>query len=94
MYIESSILGTGNNICNGTSVLNDGIIPALSQETNSEWAAQLFAMRRAGNERIFMSVEVPVMSLDSVQLAVFNCPQQGIYAPAVNVYVDSSLRPE
>ena len=31
-----------NNICNGTSVLNDSIIPALSglsQETNSVWAA-------------------------------------------------------
>ena len=48
----ASISGTGNNICNGMSVLNDGIIPALSgvsQETNSEWAAQLFTMRRAGN---------------------------------------------
>ena len=31
---------------------------------------------------------------DSVLLTVFKCPQQGIYAPAVNVYADSSLRPE
>ena len=93
----ASISGTGNNICNGTSVLNDGIIPALggvSQETNSEWAAQLFTMRRQGNERIFVSVEVPHTHLDSVLLTVFNCPQQGIYAPAVNVYSYSSLRPE
>ena len=47
----TSISGTGNNICNGTSVLNDGIISALSgtrQENNSEWAAQLFTMRRQG----------------------------------------------
>ena len=78
-------------------MLNDCIIPALSgvsQETNSEWAAQLFTMRRQGNERIIVSVEVPVMVHDSVQLTVFNCPEQGIYAPAVNVYSDSSLRSE
>ena len=93
----ASISGTGNNICNGTSVLNDGIIPALSgvsQETNSEWAAQLFTMRRAGNERIIVSVEIPRVLHDSIQLTVFNCPQQGIYAPVVNVYSDYSLRPE
>ena len=89
--------GTGNNICNGTSVLNDGIIPALSgasQENNSEWAAHLFSMRRAGNERIIVSVEVPDVVHDSVLLTVFNCQQQGIYAPAVNVYADLALRPE
>ena len=93
----TSISGTGSNICNGTSVLNDGIIPALSgvsQENNSEWAAQLFTMRRQGNERIIVSVEVPPTCLNSVQLTVFNCPQQGIYAPVVNVYSDSSLRSE
>ena len=93
----TSISGTGSNICNGTSVLNDGITPALSgvsQETNSEWAAQLFTMRRQGNERIIVSVEVPPTCLNSVQLTVFNCPEQGIYAPVVNVYSDSSLRSE
>ena len=93
----TSISGTDSNICNGTSVLNDGIIPVLSgvsQENNSEWAAQLFTMRRQGNERIIVSVEVPPTCLNSVQLTVFNCPQQGIYAPAVNVYSYPSLRPE
>ena len=93
----TSISGTGSNICNGTSVLNDGIIPALSgvsQETNSEWADQLFTMRRAGNERIIVSVEVPVMVHDSMQLTVFNCPEQNIYAPVVNVYNDVALRSE
>ena len=94
----TSISGTGSNICNGTSVLNDGIIPALSgvsQETNSEWAAQLFTMRRQGNQRIILSVEVPPgINHDSVQMTVFNCPEQGIYAPAVNVYSDIALRPE
>ena len=93
----TSISGTGNKICHGTSVLNDGIIPVLSgvsQENNSEWAAQLFTMRRQGNERIIVSVEVPAVVHDSMQLTVFNCPQQEIYAPAVNVYNDSSLRSE
>ena len=93
----TSISGTGSNICNGTSVLNDGIIPALSgvsQENNSEWTAHLFTMRRQGNQRIIVSVEVPPTCVNSVQLTVFNCPQQGIYAPVVNVYSDSSLRSE
>ena len=92
--LNTSISGTGNNICHGTSVLNNGIIPALSgvsQENHSEWAAQLFTMRRQGNERIIVSVEVPPTCLNSVRLTVFNCPQQGIYAPAVNVYSYSSL---
>ena len=55
---------------------------------------QLFTMRRAGNERIILSVEVPAVLHSSVQLTVFNCPQQGIYSPAVNVYGDLLLRPE
>ena len=94
----TSISGTDSNICNGTSVLNDDIIPALSgvsQENNSEWADQLFTMRRAGNQRIILSVEVPPgINHDSVQMTVFNCPPQGIYAPVVNVYGDIALRPE
>ena len=47
----SSTSGTNNEICDGTSVLNDGILPALSgvsSDSQSLWAAQLLTMRRSG----------------------------------------------
>ena len=95
----TSIPGDNNNTCDGTSVLNDGIIPVLSgvsDNPQSQWAAQLFTMGRTmtGTARIILSFEVKSMTYDRVELAVFNCPEQGIYTPAVNVYVDTSFRPE
>ena len=80
---------------NVTSLRNTkSALSGTRQENNSEWAAQLFTMRRQGNERIIVSVEVPAVVHDSVLLTVFNCPQQGIYAPAVNIYADLALRSE
>ena len=79
-----------NNICNGTSVLNDGIIPALYRvrsDNSSQWAAQLFTMTRSGTEDIILTFEVNGVSHDRVELAVFNCPERGIYAPQVQIYV-------
>ena len=95
----TSICGDNNNICNGTSVLNDGLIPALSgvsEDPQSQWAAQLFTMGRAmsGTARIILSFEVEHNTYDRVELAVFNCPERGIYTPVVNVYIDTSFRPE
>ena len=58
----SSTSGTNNEICNGTNVLNDGIIPALcgfSNDPASQWANELFTMRRCGRPNIVLSVEVP-----------------------------------
>ena len=80
--------------CNGTSVLNDSVIPVLSGVSNdseSQWAAELFTLRRIG--RIVTSFELEDANHDRVELAVFNCPELGISAPEVNVYVDSSFRP-
>ena len=82
--------------CNGTSVLNDDIIPVLSGVSNdseSQWAAQLFTLRRPGMGRIIASFELEDASHDRVELAVFNCPELGISTPEVNVYFDSSFRP-
>ena len=79
-----------NNICNGTSVLNDGIIPALSgvsDSQSSQWAAQLFTMTRSGTEDIILTFRVDGVSHDRVELAVFNCPERGIYAPQVRVHL-------
>ena len=82
-----------NNICNGTSMLNDGDIPALSgvsDSPSSQWAAQLFTMTRSGTENIILTVEVDGVSHDRVELAVFNCPEREIYAPQVQVYFANS----
>ena len=80
-----------NNICEGTSVLNDGIIPALSGvSTSSQWAAQLFTMTRSETEDIILTFEVDGVTHDRVELAVFNCPEREIYAPRVKVHVASS----
>ena len=76
-------------ICNGTSVLNDGIIPALSgvsDDRQSQWAAQLFTMRRAANDAVVVSLEVEMVNHDRVEFSVFNCPEMRIYAPRVNIY--------
>ena len=92
----SLISETNNEICNGTSVLNDGVLPALSgvsSDPASQWANELFTMNRAGTDRILVSVQLPSGNFvhDRVELSLFNCPQWGIYAPQVMVYFTSSL---
>ena len=90
----SSTSGTNNEICDGISVLNDGIIPALSGVCNdlaSQWANELFTMRRSGTSQIVVSFEVPRVTHNRMELTVFNCPQLGIYAPQVMVYIAASL---
>ena len=74
-------------------MLNDGIIPALSGVSvnpSSQWAAQLFTMTRSGTEDIVLTIRVDGVSHDRVELAVFNCPERGIYAPQVEVYLAST----
>ena len=92
----SSISETDSEICNGTSVLNDGVLPALSgvsSDPASQWANELFTMNRSGTDRIDVSVQLPPdnINYDRVELSVFNCPQWGIYAPQVMVYATGSL---
>ena len=73
-------------------MLNDGITPALSgvNDSTSQWAAQLFTTRRSGTGSIVVSFEVPLVNHNRVELTVFNCPERGIYAPNVTVYIDLS----
>ena len=81
-----------NNTCSGTSVLNDGIIPALDT-SNSTWASQLFTLD--GTRGIIrLSFEVNSSNHDRMELAVFNCPKMGISLPPVGVYFDESFRPD
>ena len=71
-------------------MLNDGIIPVLSgvSDSTSQWAAQLFTMRRSGTDSIVISFEVQQITHNRIELVVFNCPERGIYAPNVTVYFD------
>ena len=80
-------------------MLNDGIIPALNGVSNnneSQWAIDLFAMRRPGNStgNIIVSFEVEPVGHSCLKLAVFNCPNLGIRTPMVNVYSSTTFRPE
>ena len=78
------------NICNGTSVLNDGVTPTLYEVTSSEWARQLFTMRRNGTDTISLIFQLPSgLNRNRVEVAVFNCPQRGTDVPSIAVYANS-----
>ena len=86
------------SICNGTSVLNDGVIPALSNisdanDSHSIWAEQLLIMKQS-DLLIVLSFEVENRSYDCMQLAMFNCPNKQLNASRVRVYSDAMFRPE
>ena len=85
------------SICNGTSVLNDGIIPALrnvSSDSRSLWAAQLLTMEQSKIEQIVLSFEVENQVYNCIELSVFNCPLRHMTASRINIYSDKSFRPE
>ena len=84
------------SICNGTSVLTDGIIPApsnVSNDSGSLWASQLLTLSQS-NKRIVLSFELENQVYDCVELAVVNCPQRHWNASMINIYSDTSFRPE
>ena len=85
------------SICNGTSVLNDGVIPALSNisnDTSSLWAAQLLTMKQGRGTRIVLSFEVENQLYNCMELSVFNCPDMGMNTSRISIYRDTSFRPE
>ena len=95
---HSDIIYRGS-ICNGTSVLNDGVIPALSNisytnDSHSIWAEQLLIMKHESNLPIVLSFEVENRSYDCMQLAIFNCPNKQMNASRVRVYRDTIFRPQ
>ena len=81
-------------ICAGTSVLNDGIIPGLVGvgQSNPQWASELFTL--SGANTIRLSFELDSVDHDRMELAVFNCPKMSINLSMLNVYFDSSFRPD
>ena len=92
----SQSLDGNRPVCAGTSVLNDGCIPPLdgiSSNETSSWATELFTLS-GENGRIILSFEVDNMDHDRMELAVFNCPDMGINSSMVDIYFDSSFRPD
>ena len=84
----------GSSVCIGTSVLNDGIIPALDGiSSTTTWASKLFTLSGTRG-RIVLSFEVDSENHDRMELAVFNCPQMRINLPLFSVYFDESFRPD
>ena len=88
----SNITGSNNNICAGTSVLNDGVIPAVDT-SNTAWASQLFTLD-ANRRVVTLSFELESENHDRIALAVFNCPRIRIGFSSISVYFDSSFRPD
>ena len=92
-------IGIGDRVsCDGTSVLNDGHIPALDRANcglNSQWGIELFTLTRpTPNANIILSFEVDSNDHDCMKLAVFSCPEVGVSFQLVNIYFDSSFRPD
>ena len=82
-----------SSTCSGTSVLNDGIIPALDISSCPAWASQLFTL--SGTRGITrLSFELDSANHDCMELAVFNCPEMGISLSSVRIYFDESFRPD
>ena len=85
-------------VCDGTSVLNDGIVQGLnsvSNTSNSQWADQLLTMNRTSsgvaNVSLTFQVSSETVDHDRLELVVFNCPQLGIHTPVVEIYVKTSF---
>ena len=80
--------------CNSQSYLVDGVSPDIDTST-SDWASQLVTVRRnEGNPDIqFAHVLLTfgfetAVSLTGIEMDLFLCPDWGIGAPRINVYVN------
>ena len=80
--------------CNSLSYLVDGVSPDINTST-SDWASQLVTVRR--NEGTFNLPFAHVLltfgfdtavSLTGIEIDLFHCPDWGIGAPRIRVYVD------
>ena len=95
MGCTSALVDSGDVMtCNSQSYLVDGCSPGIDTST-SDWASQLVTVRR--NEDTF---DVPfahvlltfgfdtAVSLTGIEMDLFLCPDWGIGAPRIRVYVD------
>ena len=81
----------GIGLCSlGYSSLVDGSIPTLppSLVGVNNWAAGLFTVNRSGRTSIEIGFELSTsVHLIQVELELFNCPEWGIAAPSITVYI-------
>ena len=85
--ITERICSTGNE-----SFINDGNIPMLNT-TDPNWASELVTVRKNSDTQsipydhvvLTFLFQSPV-SLTSINMSLFNCPQWGIGAPNITVY--------
>ena len=88
MPIEGSAISSCD--CPGTTpvsgVLFDGVIPSIDT-TQRGWASELFVVNRNGQDSITIGFQfLNSFYLREVELALFNCPVQGIGISGIEVY--------
>ena len=85
---------SGVMTCNSQSYLVDGCSPDIDTST-SDWASQLVTVRRnEGNAAVPFAHALltfgfdTAVSLTGIEIDLFHCPDWGIGAPRITVYVD------
>ena len=96
MVNGSSATGHCSNVSNNeftstctdptSSVLFDGVIPALTGLDGDMWASQLLTLQRTNSSTIEVAFIVTVMqNLERVELVMFNCPEWGISVQSISL---------
>ena len=92
LNITEGTCSTGNE-----SFINDGNIPMLNT-TDPNWASELVTLRKNSDTEsipydhvvLTFVFQLPV-SLTSINMSLFNCPQWGIGAPNITVYAKQGV---
>ena len=78
----------------GESFLTDGVNPVINT-TDPNWASELVTVRKNNvtwttpyDHAVLSFIFQPPVSLKSIRLSLFKCPQWGIGAPNITVYAD------
>ena len=74
------------------SYLVDGISPAIDTST-SNWASQLVTVKKndANDDHAVLTFVIdPAVSLTTIELDLFLCPELNIGAPCITVYADNN----
>ena len=95
MGCTSALVDSGDVMtCNSQSYLVDGCSPDIDTST-SDWASQLVTVRRNEGTAAVPSAHVlltfgfdTAVSLTGIEMDLFLCPDWGIGAPHIRVYVD------
>ena len=92
---SGGVMVCGNTSNYATSYLSDGNSPAINTST-SDWASQLVTVRKNDAGRIMFDHVIltfgfdTAVTLTSIELDLFLCPEWNIGAPLIAVYADAS----